>query len=170
MRTITTKGNGQTRALSDLMQNLLVSELLYPSRELWVLSPWIADIVVIDNGAAQFSTLLPGLPARGIRLTEVLIELAQRGSEVRVLTLDDVRNTTVQLRLRDAAASGPHPLHLIRSTLHAKGILGDRFHLSGSMNFTYRGQQVNDEGITVTTEPDIIAKVRIDYNTKYKTK
>lgn len=64
MRRITTAGRGQTRILNDLMQNLLVTELLVPSRQLWVLSPWISDIDVIDNTAGQFKSVLPGLPAR----------------------------------------------------------------------------------------------------------
>ena len=49
MRRITTAGRGQTRILNDVMQNLLVTELLVPSGQLWVLSPWISDIDVIDT-------------------------------------------------------------------------------------------------------------------------
>ena len=101
MRRITTAGRRQTRTLNDLMQNLLVAELLAPSRQLWVLSPWISDVDVIDNTAGQFKTVLPGSPSRRIRLTEVLIELARRGSEVRVLTRDVESNIVVRQRLEN---------------------------------------------------------------------
>lgn len=167
MRRITTSGRGQTRILNDLLQNLLVTELLVPSQQLWVLSPWISDIVVIDNSAGQFKTVLPGLPARPIRLTEVLIELARRGSDVRVLMRDAETNQVARERLADPYSVGVRPTVKIHNPLHDKGIVGDRFHIQGSMNFTYFGQAVNDEGVTVTSDPHEIAQARIAYNAKY---
>lgn len=168
MRRITTAGRGQTRILNDVMQNLLVTELLVPSAQLWVLSPWISDIDVIDNTAGQFKTVLSGLPARKIRLTEVLIELARRGSDVRVLTRDVESNTVARQRLENVAGLGAKPAVRIHPTLHDKGILGDRFHLQGSMNFTYFGQAVNAEGVTLTSDPHAIAEARIAYNALYE--
>ncbi len=167
MRRITTSGNGQTRVLNDLLQNLLVTELLVPSKQLWVLSPWISDIVVIDNTAGQFKTVLPGLPARAIRLTEVLIELARRGSDVRVVMRDVDTNDVARQRLQDPSNIGARPTVTIHNNLHDKGIVGDRFHIQGSMNFTYFGQAVNDEGVTVTSDPHEISQARIAYNSKY---
>lgn len=168
MRRITTAGRGQTRILNDLMQNLLVAELLVPSRQLWVLSPWISDIDVIDNTAGQFKTVLPGLPSRWIRLTEVLIELSRRGSDVRVLMRDVESNIIVRQRLGNIGALGARPSIRIHPKLHDKGILGDRFHLQGSMNFTYFGQTVNAEGVTLTHDPNAIAEARIAYNALYE--
>ncbi len=167
MRRITTSGNGQTRVLNDLLQNLLVTELLVPSKQLWVLSPWISDIVVIDNAAGQFKTVLPGLPARPIRLTEVLIELARRGSDVRVVMRDVDTNDIARQRLQDPSNTGARPTVTIQNNLHDKGIVGDRFHIQGSMNFTYFGQAVNEEGVTVTSDPHEISQARIAYNSKY---
>lgn len=167
MRRITTSGSGQTRVLNDLLQNLLVAELLVPSKQLWVLSPWISDIAVIDNAAGQFTTLLPGLPARPIRLSEVLLELARRGSDVRVLIREAETNQVVRQRLGDQFAVGVRPTVKIHPALHDKGIVGDRFHVHGSMNFTYYGQAVNDEGVTVTSDPQEISQARIAYNAKY---
>lgn len=168
MRRVTTAGRGQTRILNDLMQNLLVTELLVPSSQLWVLSPWISDIDVIDNMAGQFKTVLPGLPSRRIRLTEVLIELARRGSDVRVLTRDVESNIVARQRLEDVGGLGARPTVRIHQQLHDKGILGDRFHLQGSMNFTYFGQAVNAEGVTLTNDPHAIAETRIAYNALYE--
>jgi phosphatidylserine/phosphatidylglycerophosphate/cardiolipin synthase-like enzyme len=150
------------------MQNLLVTELLVPSGQLWVLSPWISDIDVIDNTAGQFKTILPGLPSRRIRLTEVLIELARRGSDVRVLTRNVESNIIARQRLENVGGLGARPTVRIHSKIHDKGILGDRFHLQGSMNFTYFGQAVNAEGVTLTRDPHTIAETRIAYNALYE--
>lgn len=168
MRRITTTGLGHTRVLNDLLQNLFITELLVPSSELWVLSPWISDIDVIDNTAGQFKTVLPGLPARHIRFTEVLIEISRRGSDVRILTRDEESNIVARQRLEDVGGLGAKPTVKIRQNLHDKGIVGDRFHIQGSMNFTYHGQAVNDEGVTLTSDPHEIAEARIAYNAKYQ--
>lgn len=168
MRRITTAGAGETRLLNDLIQNLLVTELLAPSSRLWVLSPWISDIAVIDNASGQFKSVLPGLPARPIRLTEVLMELARRGSDVRVIMREDSSNVITRQRLTDLTAVGPRPTLLIRNTLHDKGIVSDRFHVHGSMNFTFFGQAVNQEGVTVVSDPDQIARAWVEYQNRYQ--
>lgn len=167
-RRITTRGGGQTRLVNDLLQTLLIAELLDPSRELLVLSPWISDIVVIDNSAGQFMSILPGLPARSVRLTEVLTELARRGAKVRIMIRDDEKNAVVRTRIHNLPPSGPRPQVLIRDNLHDKGLLSDRFHVHGSMNFTFFGQAVNEEGVTVTSDPDAIARARLDYKGRYQ--
>lgn len=167
-RRIVTRGGGQSRLVNDLIQMLLITELIDPSSELLVLSPWLSDIVVIDNSAGQFKTVLPGMPARHIRFTEVLIELARRGAKVRIVIRDDERNTAARSRIADAPTAGPRPELIIRDILHDKGILSARFHVHGSMNFTYFGQAVNEEGITVTSDPDSIARARLDYQRRFQ--
>ena len=166
-RRIATRGGGQTRLVNDLVQVLLISELLDPSSELLVLSPWISDIVVIDNSAGQFKSLLPGMPARPIRFTEVLNELARRGTRVRLVIRDDDKNAVVRAQIEDVPTSGSRPEVVIRDILHDKGILSDCFHVHGSMNFTYFGQAVNEEGVTVTSDPDSIARARLDYQRRF---
>lgn len=166
-RRIATRGGGQTRLVNDLLQTLLVTELLDPSDELLVLSPWISDIPVIDNSAGQFKTILPAMPARPIRFTEVLAELARRGTKVRIMIRDDEKNTVVRSLINDLPTSGPRPQVLVRDNLHDKGLLSNRFHVHGSMNFTYFGQTVNEEGVTVTSDPDAIARARLDYQGRY---
>lgn len=167
-RRIATRGGGQTRLVNDLLQTLLITELLDPSSKLLVLSPWISDIVVIDNSSGQFKSILPGMPSRPIRFTEVLTELARRGTQVRVVVRDDDKNAAVRTRINDLHASGPRPEILIRDNLHDKGLLSDRFHVHGSMNFTFFGQAVNEEGVTVTSDPDAIARARLDYQGRYQ--
>jgi hypothetical protein len=166
-RRIATRGGGQTRLVNDLLQTLLVTELLHPSEDLLVLSPWISDIAVIDNSAGQFRSILPGMPARQIRFTEVLIQLARRGTKVRIVIRDDEKNAVVRSRISGVPSSGPRPEVVVRDILHDKGLLSDSFHVHGSMNFTYFGQAVNEEGVTVTSDTDAIARARLDYRTRY---
>lgn len=162
-RRITTIGGGTSRLVSDMLQTLLITELISPSQELLVLSPWISDIPVIDNSAGQFRNVLPGIPARVVRFTEVLAELARRDCRVRILMRDDKNNAVVRNLIGDMPASRPRPQILIRDKLHDKGILSDRFHVQGSMNLTYYGQSVNEEGLTISSDPDAIARARLDY-------
>ena len=56
----------------DFLQSLFVAELIRPSRRLWISSPWISDVEIVDNRARQFGTLCPDWPATRIRLTRVL--------------------------------------------------------------------------------------------------
>ncbi|MFF2351866.1 phospholipase D-like domain-containing protein DpdK [Kitasatospora sp. NPDC058115] len=168
MRRIITIGAGETRLLNDLLQNLLVSELIAPSARFWVLSPWISDIAVIDNSSGQFKSVLPALPIRPIRLTEVLVELSRRGSDVRVVVRNDARNTMVVERLTNLAPAGPRPTVRVERVVHDKGMVSERFHVHGSMNFTFFGQRVNQEGVTVVSDPDQIARAQVTYQNRYQ--
>ena len=46
-----------SRQLPDLLQTILVAELIAPSQCLWLVSPWISDIPVVDNTANTFLAL-----------------------------------------------------------------------------------------------------------------
>src|SRR5437660_679004 len=52
----------------ELLGLLLAAEVVSPSRELWVVSPWISNVAVLDNRAADFSGLEPAWPRTWIRL------------------------------------------------------------------------------------------------------
>ena len=108
------------------------------------------------------------MPARQIRFTEVLIELARRGTTVRVVIRDDDKNAVVRSRIGGVPPSGPRPAVILRDILHDKGLLSDRFHLHGSMNFTHFGQAVNEEGVTVTSDTDAIARAKVDYLRRFQ--
>ncbi len=46
-----------TRHIPDLLQAIFVAELISPSRDIWIISPWISDIPVIDNQTNRFQHL-----------------------------------------------------------------------------------------------------------------
>jgi len=152
-------GPAQAAAIRNLIQALLVSELIQPSKTLWLASAWVSDIEVIDNTAQQFSALEPDWTARPIRLLEALGAIARRGAEVVVILRDDPHNRPFAERLRSTPAWGQRLIHLLlEPDFHEKGLLGDDYSLDGSMNFTFRGITVNDEHLIYRTDPAAVAE------------
>src|SRR5687768_2540246 len=73
-------------AVREVMEFAMVSEFLDPSDCLWVVSPWINDVPVLDNTTGEFTSLCPDLPRADIGLVRVLRELILRGSYVVLAT------------------------------------------------------------------------------------
>lgn len=170
MRRITTHGGGPTWLASDVIQSLFVSEVLAPSEELWLLSPWISDIPVIDNSAGAFSSLVPTRPVGAISLTDVLIHLAGQGTRIYVVVRTDLRNLLVSNKLRMAQSSADLGIEIIeQDNLHEKALLSSRFLLHGSMNFTHYGREVNEEALVLDSTNDSIARARLDYRERFAT-
>lgn len=155
-RTIHTRAGGPTQALEDLLQTLLVAELLSPSRRIWLVSPWVSDIAVLDNTTGSLTAVAPSAPSRRLRLSEVLSRLAESGSEVTVITRrDEPHNAhflTALGSLTNQVAMHAHP------ELHAKVLASERFVLSGSMNFTNYGIGKNVERVTLDIDPETIQR------------
>lgn len=149
------------------MQSLFVAELLQPSDELWLISPWISDIAVIDNADLGFSGLQPDWGARDILLSEILGALTVRGCAVYVELRPDDHNTRFVKRLRAAAPSGASLNLRTSEVLHEKGLLADSFILSGSMNVTYSGVQLLDELVRLDTSASAIAEARLAFRARW---
>jgi hypothetical protein len=147
---------------ADLLQAIFAAELLSPSRSLWLVSPWISDIPILDNRANAFLSLEPAWAETRVRLSAVLLKLASLGTRVVVATRPIPHNTAFITVLRDGdVAAGPRPVVHQAGELHEKGILGDSYHLGGSMNITHNGISVNDESLQYQTDPWEVARTRI---------
>ena len=58
-RIFKTKSVGSV-VLKELMQNIFVAELLNPSQKLvWIVSPWVSDVPLIDNRGGNFDIVNP---------------------------------------------------------------------------------------------------------------
>lgn len=168
MRRIITRGNGPTLLASDALQTLFVAELLCPAGEIWLLSPWISDIPVIDNSAGAYSALLPAHGTGVVRLSDALIGLATQGVPVYLVTRTDVRNRTFVNKLRGVASSAGLPIRVIENdNLHEKALLTSRFLLHGSMNFTHYGREVNEESLVLDNSSDSVYRSRVDYRQRF---
>lgn len=158
------------RDVADLLQTLFVAELLHPSRCLWLVSPWVSDIQLLDNRAGDLESLEPDWSPHPVRLSQVLLRLARAG-------------TLVVVAVRDNGDSDDllHHLHhlfeehgvgdLLRASahhdLHHKGLAADDFSLAGSMNLTYNGVHIHDEKVRLTTHRAEVDQARLDLHALY---
>lgn len=145
---------------------MCLAELLAPSREVWLVSPWISDFVLLDNRSGRFDAINPQWQRREIRLVDYTQQLMTHGTSVIVVTRPDSLNQNFLNRLEDRCQESglDDRLQLLsRNGLHTKGILTDGGLLFGSMNLTYSGLELNEESVYYETSPEAIAKARIEF-------
>ena len=157
--------------IKELLQGLFVAELLCPSKHLWLVSPWITDIDVIDPTSGSFRAINPERDGVFARLTSVLARLQELGKDVTVVTKPGDSSSFLRM-LRSKSPPKPpgssRGLQIVeRETLHAKGLLGNDYCLSGSMNFSYSGMNKWDEALTFHTKKDAIAELRLEFEAEY---
>lgn len=160
------------REVENLLQSILAAELVMPSEVLWLVSPWISDIGVIDNETGSFSGLEPSWGRRRITLVEALATVIRRGSHVVIATRGDDHNLRFVRKLEAAVQStGLGDRLLVRiddeERLHEKGLLGDDYYLSGSMNFTYNGVRLHDEAVKFELGAEAVAQARVNFRQTY---
>jgi hypothetical protein len=164
----------QTRSSAEaavLLANLFAAELTAPGENLWLVSPWITDIKIIDNETGAFAPLDRWGP-RGIRLAEVLATLAARGSSVIIGTTSDPHNEEfIEHLTGHARALGvENKVRISRDTLdllHVKAITGDDYALVGSMNITWYGVNLREEYLEFRTEEDFVADAKLDARERF---
>jgi hypothetical protein len=169
MRDLT--GPTQGRAIRDLLQSLLVTETLAPSDPLWLLSGWITDIAVVDNRAGRFADIDPEWPLGPVRLSAVLRSIVIRGGSVAIVLRDVDHNRPFLDRLRSVQRSHPGRLKIaLAAEFHEKGMVGTDYDLSGSMNFTHRGVEVNDEHVILRTDRAVVAARRLTLDAHWRSR
>ena len=153
-------------AVRELLQIVFAAELLNPSRSLWLVSPWIRDIPVLDNTTGSFLALCPDFPLSEVRLSLVLRQLVARGSQVVIATRPDAGNAQIFDNLRGIGREDGLIFHE-RAELHAKGIVGDAFSLIGSMNLTYNGIDRLTEMLSFETNRAAVEQLRLSFRSEY---
>ena len=156
--------------IRELLESLFAAELLSPSRCIWLVSPWLTDLELLDNRAGAWSALDPQWGPRQLRLAELLARLLEMGVHVVIATRPDAHNEHFLRKLDDLVkSSGVASLLTVhrKATLHHKGFLGDDFYLSGSMNLTFNGVEILDEGITFETDREATESARIAFLNDY---
>jgi phosphatidylserine/phosphatidylglycerophosphate/cardiolipin synthase-like enzyme len=150
----------------ELLQLIFVSELLTPSRCLWIVSPWLRDVPVLDNTTGSFLFLCPDFPRSEVRLSRVLRELVERGTTVVIATRADAGNRQVVDGL-EGVSRADAVIFLERSELHAKGIVGDRYSLIGSMNLTFNGLDRLTEMLVFQNDRGSVEQLRLAFRREY---
>jgi hypothetical protein len=150
------------RQVPDLLQVIFTAELLCPSSCLWLVSPWMSDIPVLDNRTNGLVAFEPNWARAQVAISSVLGKLLESGTTVHVATRPDNHNRAFLDRMRRIAEPDGLPLRLhLAEELHEKGILGDGFYLSGSMNLTFNGISLNEEAVHFNIDPAFVAENRI---------
>jgi hypothetical protein len=165
-RVIRKSQNASASEAADLLAGLFSAELSYPSKCLWLISPWISDVELLDNTTGSFDALAR-YGKRRIRLAEILVALASRGAHLVVGTTTDEHNTRFLDRFKtlseDARVEDRLTISIDTSdNLHTKALTGDDFALAGSMNITFNGIQIREEFIDLRTDPAFVAQARMD--------
>lgn len=154
-------------AVRDVLTMAFAQELLAPSRVVFIVAPWISNIIIFDSTIGQYATLNPEWAKREIRLVEVLVAIAANGTALHIHTRPDEHNKVFKRRITDAMMDSGLYDQLYWSDnnalLHTKGVLTDRVLIDGSMNLTESGVAINDEAVTVSFEPDQVAAARIHF-------
>jgi hypothetical protein len=158
--------NNARNMMREVLQLIFAAELLKPSKCLWIVSPWLRDIPILDNAAGTFTSLCPEFQTTDISLATVLRELINRGSQIVIATRPETGNLQVLDLLRDRESTNNLAMHE-RSELHAKGIVGDRVALFGSMNFTYNGLERLTEMLVLQTQPKEVENLRLLFRDEY---
>ena len=146
---------------------VMLAELLSPSDELWLVSPWISDVVTIDNSRGDYDALIADASARVYPLSEILALIADAGARLTVVTRPAGHNIPFLDRLRDRAALQRLTV-ITHPDVHEKTLCGGSWLLTGSMNFTLRGMQINDEAVTYNVSQAAAARARIDFAHRWK--
>lgn len=169
MRDLT--GPAQSRAIRDLLQSLFVLEAMHPSKTLWLLSAWITDAPILDNGARQFSAIDPEWNAGVVGLSAVIRTIVERGGRVHVVTRRHDINWPFIEQMRRLRRQYPKGLALlVEDDFHDKGLVGDDYELAGSMNFTRKGIETNDEHLIFRTARQIVAERHLALNAHWKSR
>lgn len=167
IRTTTTSAREE---LADALQALFVAELQAPSKPIWIVTPWISDVPIIDNRTGRFGGLLPDFPQRWIRLTELLVHQLALGGSITIACrpIDHNQSFTNQLERRCAERGFESRLAIrFGEELHEKGILTTHILISGSMNLTFNGLRRLEESIQISDDPDLIGRTRNAYKDRW---
>jgi phosphatidylserine/phosphatidylglycerophosphate/cardiolipin synthase-like enzyme len=167
-RVIAKNTRAASRHVRDALQTVFASLLLDPPPRLWLVSAWVTDAAVLDNRAGEVSALVPTWPEREVVLSEVLAELAVRGTRMVIATNNHPANEGFVHAMRSATVltGRDDAVRLDRRTavefteeslLHRKRLVTDEVSLMGSMNFTYSGYERNAEDLRIDVEPSEVA-------------
>lgn len=167
-RTILASKAGGKGVVAEIIEAAFAAELIDPSPELWVVSPWLSDVPVLDNTTSGYTTVCPDFSRNRITLSQVLAELIGRGTRVNVVTRPEEGGAVVRATAALVGERGAVRLrHVTNPDLHIKVVLSKGMELRGSMNLTFSGTEALDELESFSTDAHDIAVTRTELQAKY---
>lgn len=159
-RTVRTGERASVR-IDTILTSVLLGELLAPSDDVWLVSPWISDVEILDNNRGSYDAIFGDVPPGTCRFSDTLARISAAGARVHVVTRPDPHNDDFVRRLHSEVPAGR--VRVVRAPdVHEKTLCGGEWILSGSMNFTVRGMAVNEESITYKVGGPDAAQARLD--------
>jgi phosphatidylserine/phosphatidylglycerophosphate/cardiolipin synthase-like enzyme len=159
-------GDGTGIRIRPLLRSLLLAELLSPSPQLWLVSPWITDVDVIDNAAGEFDAAFGDDSITVCRLSDALGRICADGAELHIVTRPDRHNDQFVERLTAVVPSTRLTVSHAPE-VHEKTFCGRDWMLTGSMNFTIRGLVVNDEAVLYSVGGAQPGQARLDLERRW---
>jgi phosphatidylserine/phosphatidylglycerophosphate/cardiolipin synthase-like enzyme len=158
------KNSGGSSEISGVISSLFICEMMCPSKEIWLFSPWISDTKIIEKKLCLSWPFLIG-GEEGATLAEVISFLSNKGTKVMVATKKDggYRKGTDAFIRRLAELKSSAEVRYDNS-LHEKGLLTNNFYLSGSMNFTFTGLSINRESIVLEERREKIDQQKAEFS------
>jgi len=148
--------NTSALQLLSCLSSLIALELLYPSKEMFLTSPWLTNVQILNNVYGQFRMITACYSGKILGLRDLLILLSDKGCKVYLMTSPADHNNAF---LRDLPSS---ILVKKEKDLHEKALVTEGFYLRGSMNFTYSGININSESIEITTDEQLVAMATVE--------
>lgn len=153
------------RAIRDALGILFAQELFVPSQKVFLMTPWISNIVILDNRMGQFDGLNPGWGHREIRLVDILVALTANDTKLLVRVRTDPHNNHFRTKffaaLNDAGTRDKCEWEE-SSTLHTKSLLTEHAVVSGSMNFTENGISLGAEMVSISFDRVLVAQAHTE--------
>lgn len=154
------------RQFRELLGGLFTGFILAPEN-LWLVSAWITDFPVLDNGSGQWSVLEPAWGNRTVWFGELLAKAINEGCDVGLATRDDDRCHRFIQALKSRLTRHEGLRVEIQQNIHIKGLLTRQFFLEGSMNFTFSGSNNNDEYVVLNQEEGMIRQAFFQFRDHY---
>ncbi|WP_202980688.1 phospholipase D-like domain-containing protein DpdK [Alteromonas sp. RKMC-009] len=165
-RDIVTKTPLGKRQLREVLTNIFAGLIIVPE-EIWLVTAWLTDFDVLDNRSGNWSFLNPEWGPKTVTFIELLEFAAHKGCKLNVVVKKDEINSKSVYRLKTNLRENTDFKILETEDLHKKGFLTQTCFLKGSMNFTYRGANLNDELISLTSDQHEISNMKIEFKNDY---
>ncbi|MEU9335131.1 phospholipase D-like domain-containing protein DpdK [Streptomyces sp. NPDC048290] len=152
--------------IDSVLSAALMAEMLSPSHDLWLVSPWITDVQVIDNSHGTYDAFFGDVPPSSWRLSDALLRIAGAGAHIHVVTRPDPHNDAFLRRIEAPELDRVHVQH--DPDVHEKTLCGQEWILTGSMNYTVRGMAKNDELVTYKVGGPDASQARLDLAQRWR--
>ncbi|WHY58649.1 phospholipase D-like domain-containing protein DpdK [Peribacillus simplex] len=162
MHNRTIRSHNSSVTLIDCLASIFSLEAVLPSKEIYLISPFLSNSPLIRNRLGQYSDLFPMIEGKIIYLSDILNTLSWKGSKIRIIC-DPNRVETKRF------ISQLNEVEIKKlNNNHEKGLMTSHIYLHGSMNFTFSGININGENIRITSDRSEVNQALLAARTRWE--